>query len=51
MSSDLKNVKINRVVQNNINTCSFPKSQEVPMDTEKPVIKLNPTEQSANNNS
>jgi len=37
MSSDLKNVQINRVVQNNINTCSFPKSQEVPMDTEKPL--------------
>ena len=37
MSSVLKNVQINRVVQNNINTCSFPKSQEVPMDTEKPL--------------
>ena len=37
MSSDLKNVKINRVVQNNINNSSFPKSQEVPMDTEKPL--------------
>ncbi len=37
MSSDLKNVQINRVVQNNINNSSFPKSQEIPMDTEKPL--------------
>ena len=37
MSSDLKNVQFNGVVQNNINTCSLPKSQEVPMDTEKPL--------------
>ena len=43
MSSDLKNVQFNRVVQNNINTSSFPKSQEVPMDTEKPLktIQIN----------
>ena len=37
MSSDLKNVQFNGVLQNNINSCGLPKSQEVPMDTEKPL--------------
>ena len=37
MSSDLKNVQFNGVLQNNINSCDLPKSQEVPMDTEKPL--------------